>query len=720
MRNVLPSVLCIAAIATSARALPPARTPLQTLSITANTGEKPQSKVWTHAGKWWCVLPNSSGTWVWRLDGNTWTSSLKLSNVTTTKADVKAAGAVTHVLLYEGASSQLASIEYVPAIQSYQFWTARPDNVPITLDNGVETATIDVDSQGRMWLASDEVDEIMVRYSDPPYSTWSGPISLVTGIDGDDISVVAALPGGSIGVLWSNQNTRRFGFRSHVDGTDSTSWTTDEVPASQSALPLGLGMSDDHLNLAVASDGTLYAAVKTSYDTSGSTKIALLVRRPSGNWDNLYEVDQSGTRGIALLNEGTATITVVYTSAEGSGSIVYKESSTTSIAFGPTHNTLISGSLNDASSTKQNIDGAMVILASTTSDPRSAVGVFMTSCTAVTCNAPPLCHTATGATCDTGTGVCTYPSVADAASCADADACNGAETCQAGICTVGTAVTCTDDGNVCDGPETCNPSTGTCESGPAVTCNDGNICTDDSCVPMTGCTHTSNTASCSDGLYCNGLEECGDGFCRSGVTVTCDDGVPCTADSCNESTQSCNYAPCTVVVSAGGARHLVVTPPAGVASVALKVSSAGLDCLPKYVDAAGRLVALPVFQSSAQWGTVHVGDRPIVPATAYTVTAELVGGEAVGSGSAATGGWGNADGQGDVSVFDIICVMDGSQDIFTHCNLDSDDQKVGVPDGLIDLDDILATLDSFSGVAYPDVDPCMAYGPNTRSGANRH
>lgn len=550
MRIVLLSALCIGTTAASAVALPPAQTPLQALSITANTGEKPQSKTWIHDGKWWCVLPNSSGTWVWRLDGDTWTSNLKLSNATTTNADVKTEGDVTHVLLYLGTSSQLASIEYVPASQSYQFWTVRPGNVPLTLDNGVETATIDVDSQGRMWLASDEVDEIRVRFSDPPYSTWSGPISLVTGISSDDISVLAALPDGRMGVLWSNQNTRRFGFRSHVDGSDATFWTADEVPASQSALPVGLGMSDDHLNIAVASDGTLYAAVKTSYDTTGYPKIALLVRRPSGTWDDLYEVDGSGTRGIVLLNEGTATVTVVYTSDEGSGNILYKESSTASIAFAPTRNTLIPGSLNDVTSTKQNINGAIVILASSTSGPLTAVGVLMTSC----------------------------------------------------------------------------------------------------------------------------------------------------------------HAPCAVGVNAAGSRHLVVTPPAGFASVALRVSSAGLSCLPKYVDATGRLAALPVFQSSTQWGTVHVGDRTIVPATAYTVTAELVGGSAVGSGSATTGGWGNADGQGDVNVFDIICVMDGSQSIFTRCSLDSDDQKAGVPDGLIDLDDILATLDAFSGAAYPDADPCVGAG----------
>ncbi len=165
--------------------------------------------------------------------------------------------------------------------------------------------------------------------------------------------------------------------------------------------------------------------------------------------------------------------------------------------------------------------------------------------------------------------------------------------------------------------------------------------------------------------------------------------------------------PCVSVI-AEGSRHLAVTPPAGLSSVALRVSSAGLACLPKYVDAAGQLSATPVFRSSAQWGTIEVGDRAIVPAKTYAVTAELTGGAAVASGSVTTGGWGNANGQGSVNLFDILCVLDGSQNVFTHCSRYADDQKAGVPDGSIDVGDIQATLDSFSGMAYPDADPCTS------------
>src|SRR5690606_7240983 len=96
---------------------------------------------------------------------------------------------------------------------------------------------------------------------------------------------------------------------------------------------VGAGMADDHLNVAIASDGTLYVAVKTSYDTSGLTKIGLLVRRPSGTWDNLYHVDYAGTRPIVLLNEMTGRLIVAYTPNDGGGQVVYRETPLDEIAF---------------------------------------------------------------------------------------------------------------------------------------------------------------------------------------------------------------------------------------------------------------------------------------------------------------------------------------------------------------------------------------------------
>ena len=262
--------------------------PLDALAASASTSDKPQSKLWQHDGAWWMVAPRTTpapaGTWIWKLIGVGWSPVIQLSAATDTHADVRAVGNVTHILLY-GASPQLYSVQYNTSADTYEPWASRTTGTSITL-TGSETATIDVDSTGRMWLATENGANLNVFYSDSPYTSFSGPVTLANNINGDDIGVVTALPNNTIGVLWSNQTTKRFGFKVHVDGASPTAWSADELPASQSAddsLPAANGMADDHLNVKVAADGTLYAAVKTSYDTAGYTKIALIVRRPNGD-----------------------------------------------------------------------------------------------------------------------------------------------------------------------------------------------------------------------------------------------------------------------------------------------------------------------------------------------------------------------------------------------------------------------------------------------------
>src|SRR6185295_1048890 len=214
------------------------------------------------------------------------------------------------------------------------------------------------------WLATDASTDILVYYSDPPYSSFHGPIVLAQGTSTDDISAVKAmpLPGlPSIGVLWSNQATKLFGFRLHVDGMDPLQWMPDEMPASQSALNVGTGMADDHLSMKVASNGTLYCAVKTSYNTSSFPQIAFLLRHPGGTWDDLYFVADYGTRGILLLNEPANQVRVVWRN-DSHDDIVYRDSAATSINFGSTK-TMIPGPVNDPTSTKENWTDEEVVIA---------------------------------------------------------------------------------------------------------------------------------------------------------------------------------------------------------------------------------------------------------------------------------------------------------------------------------------------------------------------
>ena len=287
---------------------------LDEFPITAGTGEKPQSKVWQFKGEWRTVLADKTGTWIWLLKGNRWEKTLHLSDSVNVKADVLPVDDVVHILLFNGRNTQLVSVEYDSDAKRYEIWSRRPQPANIDLEKESETATIAIDGEGKMWVASDGDSEMYIRWSNFPYGEWSEPVTVAKGIHRDDICAVTSFPDGNIGIFWSNQNTQRFGFKIHKAGDNPGKWTEDEIPASGSALNIHKGMADDHINFAVASDGTLYVAVKTSYDTEGYPLIGLLLRHPDGKWDKLYNVDDEGSRAIVLLSKKHNCIFVVYSS----------------------------------------------------------------------------------------------------------------------------------------------------------------------------------------------------------------------------------------------------------------------------------------------------------------------------------------------------------------------------------------------------------------------
>jgi len=364
---------------------------LNPVSAQYNTGEKPQSKVWYYGGYWWTVIPVSSGTYIYRLDVNTWTQQLKLDNNTDLKADTKADGDITHILLFEKdtETAKLVSVQFVAGSPpTYELWTVQPDLVNIPLDKGTETAVIDLDSKGRMWLGSAGTTQIYVRWSDSPYTSWyNGTINTdryqlnSADVKDDDICDITAFGGDKIGVLWSNQNDDKFHFRYHSDSDNPTTWSTDKI-----ASPGVTGsFSDDHINFAVSSDGTIYAAVKTSYDSGSEPTIALLERHTNGVW-NVYDVTNNyATRPIALLDDTNHKIFVVYTSTSnnntgGVGDIKYNWSytNTSSISFEGV-STLAAGSYNNATSTKETFNNQVVILYSTSDNKWNGIipdGVF--------------------------------------------------------------------------------------------------------------------------------------------------------------------------------------------------------------------------------------------------------------------------------------------------------------------------------------------------------
>jgi len=168
-------------------------------------------------------------------------------------------------------------------------------------------------------------------------------------------------------------------------------------------------------------------------------------------------------------------------------------------------------------------------------------------------------------------GPCPACSCTSDAACADGQFCNGVETCDAfGECAAGTPVNCNDsvactsescdegldtctvvpndtfcdNGQYCDGVETCNIFAG-CQPGTLVVCDDGVDCTTDSCNESTdACESTPDNGFCDNGLFCDGVETCNPVTdCQPGTPVNCDDGVDCTQDSCNEASDTCDHAP---------------------------------------------------------------------------------------------------------------------------------------------------------------------------------
>jgi len=170
----------------------------------------------------------------------------------------------------------------------------------------------------------------------------------------------------------------------------------------------------------------------------------------------------------------------------------------------------------------------------------------------------------TSDSCDKTAGVL-HVAMPIGSSCSDSNACNGAETCDAaGFCALGvpppvddhepcTADSCDpstgvhhtpvaggtscDDANACNGSESCDGA-GQCAANAPPVIDDNNPCTVDSCDPAQGVKHVavSDGFGCDDANQCNGHEVCHAGACLAGTTPTFDDGNPCTADSCDETT----------------------------------------------------------------------------------------------------------------------------------------------------------------------------------------
>ena len=362
------------------------------------TGEKPESKLWWNDGNWWgCLYDTSRGRhYIHKFDLAThnWQNTLvAVDDRETSKADVlwDQDTRKLYISSHYFTTSATSTTSQSQWGRLYRY-TYDAGQKTYTLDSGFpalvtrgrcEALTIAKDSTGKLWVTYVESQKVLVNRSTTSDAVWGTPFALpargTTGNTGkDDISVVLSFQDNKIGVMWSNQSSKKVYFAIHVDGDPDDLWSPEET-----ALPgpnVTGNYADDHLNLkSVNADGSgrVFAAIKTSLTQTNAPLIMLLVRDLQGNWTNAVfgRVSDNHTRPIVLIAEGLQRVFIFAQSSDPGGtsrkSIYYKSSPLNNVSFptgkgDPFIRSALDADINNVTSTKQNLDGAtgLLVLAS--------------------------------------------------------------------------------------------------------------------------------------------------------------------------------------------------------------------------------------------------------------------------------------------------------------------------------------------------------------------
>ncbi|GAA1627125.1 Ig-like domain-containing protein [Georgenia ruanii] len=360
-------------------------------SISAPTGDKPQSKLWYNDNSWWGVLYNAtSKQWeIYKFDvaSQSWsTTGTSLETRKPVQADTLWDGSKLYVIFHVKDTSSLADVRvgftrlsYDAARKTYSI----DSGFPVTAaTRKVESAVLDKDSTGKLWVVFTDTRgtgrTVYVTHTTTSDTKWIAPYELpvagANNLKSDDIATLVAT-GGKIGVLWSNQLDQRLYFATHTDGTDDSagSWQRKEALCDQPRC------ADDHLNIKSvdAASGKVFAVVKTSLNDGSNAK-------PGDPLIMLYKFDiataaytsrvawtvaENVTRAIVVLD---TTNSRAYTFAAGpccSGGIVYSKSVPFDLSSGfpsglgtPVIKSAADPKINNVTSTKQSVSSKSGLL----------------------------------------------------------------------------------------------------------------------------------------------------------------------------------------------------------------------------------------------------------------------------------------------------------------------------------------------------------------------
>ena len=384
----------IAALATVALVSPPAAgaavgTPTTYLdhtyasTVAPPTADKPQSKLWWHDGSWWGLLLEQGGTRTMvheLIDDHTWrnTGTVVDSRANSTGDALwdNATGKLFVASRVTGDNLQVTRLSYDGAGRTWRVDSGFP--LSVNSGGGSESASIDRDSTGRLWVTYTRGSKIWVAVSDTNGGNWTAgflPSVIDTSIAADDLSAVIAF-GTSIGIMWSDQESNVFRFAIHDDGAPLDQWRLETVPQSE------IGSSDDHINLKqLVGDpqGRIFAAVKTSAgdvetDPQSSPLVGVLTRTPGAGGVGTWKFASAGTvaddhsRPLIMIDASNQQLYFFATAPVSGGDVFYKKAPLSNVTFGPGRGTPFVDAapvVNNASGAKDpvTVESGLVILA---------------------------------------------------------------------------------------------------------------------------------------------------------------------------------------------------------------------------------------------------------------------------------------------------------------------------------------------------------------------
>ena len=352
------------------------------------SGTKPESKLWFNNGWWASMFNPAAGAYrIYKL--NTATGALarhrrgdrrprRHARRRALDAARQALRRLAHAPRARCAataaanSGRLYRFSYTPATDSYRL----DPGFPVTINAATtETLVIDQDSTGTLWATWTQGSHVFVNHSTGGNdATWGTPFIVPgagTSLTSDDISSLIHFGANKIGVMWSNQADHHVYFAVHVDGTTDRR-LVDAPPSSHRARPP---------TTTSTSRPTAPAACTPPSRPARRTKTRPLIlllgalgRTATWSAHDSARSPTANTRPIVLLDEQHGLDPHVRhlpaaarTSGQSGGDICEKTRRWPARRFAPGIGTPVisdagSPDMNDATSTKQNVDSTTGIV----------------------------------------------------------------------------------------------------------------------------------------------------------------------------------------------------------------------------------------------------------------------------------------------------------------------------------------------------------------------